>query len=121
MILWFSTTIHSAQLQDSHYKYDYTDVNQKWLGWRGVFYICYRNKNEIDKSHADRLLSSFNDNRTTNHWGVKVFPKYPKYSTSQSFTKEIENYLYNPELVYEKFPEWKPDLTPEIKKFLGDQ
>lgn len=120
MILWLSTTIHSAQTQEEHYSYDkYENTNQKWLGWRGVFYVCYRNKDEVDKKHIDRLQDSFENNRTTNHWGSKIFPKFPNFGTNQTFTDKITEYLNNPESVYTEIKDWKPTLSPRMSQLLG--
>lgn len=58
VILWLSSTVHSAKIQD---KGDET--------WRCVIYVCLRPKEECGgKSHAKRLRKCLEENRVTNHW-----------------------------------------------------
>lgn len=120
MIFWLSSTIHSASLQIKDYDYSHlTDINPKWLGWRGIFYVCHRPKNEIDGAHRDRLIRTFDRNRTTNHWGVKVFQDIPRAPPISRLHDDVRHYMKNPEDVY-KLDGWKPEKTDEIKSLLGE-
>jgi hypothetical protein len=120
MVFWLSNTIHSASLQIKDYDYSHlVDTNPKWLGWRGIFYICHRPKAEIDGEHRARLIKTFDTNRTTNHWGVKVFPDIPRNPPISKLHEDVRHYMKKPQDVY-KLDGWQPAKSDEIKSLLGE-
>ncbi len=114
-IVWASTVIHSARLQNAYMEPIPTD---KYLGWRGVVYVCYRPKEEFNKQEIATRLSAFNDNRVTNHWSLKIFDKKQgqSYYTPKK-CKAIEEMVNEPKKVYDKLG--KPILSAEQNKLLG--
>jgi hypothetical protein len=97
MILWFSSTVHSAMIQTKE-RATWANKNDPWADWRFVVYTCYRPKFECNVSHfsffsissviclpfvtyflksahAERLQTCLNENRVSNHSGDKIFPK----------------------------------------------
>lgn len=100
VILWLSTTIHSAKYAD---KKEDPDSNDVWKGWRGVLYICYRPTKEFTKVQLKRRSQNIEDNRTMNHWSTRTFPKNPvgRHAPSSSFHSEIAKLIENPELFYD--------------------
>ncbi len=108
-ILWSSSTIHSAKLQDGPCE----PSDDEWKGWRGVVYVCYRPKEEFTKLQLSKRAKIVEENRTTNHWGTKMFPKKPGYWRSQiEHHPAIEEMLKEPKIVYKNNP---PQLTQEQK------
>lgn len=67
LILWLSTTIHSARIQ-THKEFE-TKTNP-FYGWRGVVYICYHSKSSIkERNVIKQRYNAFLHNIGTNHWG----------------------------------------------------
>lgn len=75
-ILWTSSTIHSAVGQS---RVETPDVKDPWKGWRGVVYICYRPRDEMSKIALKKRAGHVESNRTTSHWGEKLFPKVTRW------------------------------------------
>ena len=111
MIFWFSSTIHSARIQAEHPR-PQPSISNPWNGWRGVIYVCYRPKEDVDGKHFKRLQKCINENRCTNHWGAKMFPT--SYFRKK-FSPRITEYLQNPLKVYEDYPELKPKWTEKLQ------
>ncbi len=76
IILWKSTTIHSAQRITKIPKPIQTD---KWYGWRGVVYVCMRPKKHFSNKELLVIKNAAIKGRTTNHWATKIFPKNSRY------------------------------------------
>lgn len=114
MILWFSSTVHSARLQSPPDTMKLVDG--KWKDWRGVIYTCLRPKDEIDIDHIFRLKSAYRSNRCTNHWGKKIFSTLPVTQKYTNYVPKIREFMKNPEKVYEIFPR---SLDPEWLKLIG--
>ena len=92
LILWRSTTIHSAQrIVESVVKIP----NDIWLGWRGVVYVCMRPKSHLTKTELTRLRKAATEGRTTNHWGTKIFPKNGRYKVDRG--EKLNKLHDNPE------------------------
>lgn len=72
LILWLSTTIHSAKLQD---RLEPIGVDDKYLGWRCVVYVCYRPKEEFTLENFYMRQQAFEHNLSTNHWGATSYIK----------------------------------------------
>eukprot|EP00730_Choanoeca_flexa_P018648 TRINITY_DN9078_c0_g1_i4.p1 TRINITY_DN9078_c0_g1~~TRINITY_DN9078_c0_g1_i4.p1 ORF type:complete len:343 (+),score=52.67 TRINITY_DN9078_c0_g1_i4:1178-2206(+) len=117
MILWLSSTVHSAQLQQRGAPIDATD---QWSEWRGVVYVCYRPKAEVDSRHTMKLQQCYYENRVSNHWGDKIFGK--ERGTRRRVkpkAKEMEELMEHPQRVYRKYPQLQQPLTPEVRALLG--
>lgn len=103
LIIWTSSTIHCAQLQ----------VEAKTP--RCIVYVSYRPREELDKRTINRRKKAFEENRVTNHWISKMFPKIslhvPKYD------EKMLDLVKNPQKLYDIFG--KPELTDEQLKLVG--
>lgn len=115
-IVWSSTLIHSAKLQD---KIELPSLTDKYLGWRGVVYVCYRPTSEFTSKEIKKRIDVYENNRTTNHWGTKMFPKTPggRYLYIDKRHSVIEEMIKDPLKVYQKIG--KPILNNEEKKLLN--
>lgn len=119
MILWFSSTIHSATLPDPKFSYaDYDNINPKWLGWRGVFYVCYRPSDDVDAKHKLNLRYNFYQNLTSNHRGDAAFTSRPLYIKKNTMTKKLYSYLGDPKSVFKEHPSLEPKPIPKIVNLL---
>jgi hypothetical protein len=60
MILWLSSTVHSAKLQDKHHGAAAVTAgaDARLRNWRCVVYVCFRPKEEVDDAHLERLQVS---------------------------------------------------------------
>lgn len=79
VIMWLSSLVHSAKYSDGPEPKSNKDV---WKGWRGVFYICYRPKNEFTKLQLKKIEKYTKEKRCMNHWSTKVFPKTERFKTN---------------------------------------
>ena len=79
LILWLSTTIHSARVQTI--RHSETPFNP-YNGWRGVVYVCYHLKFEIPSELIIQRYEAFIKNIGTNHWGQQENQKNLKDSYS---------------------------------------
>ncbi len=115
-IVWASSVVHSAKLQN---KCENPLPNDKYNGWRGVIYVCYRPKEEFTKAEIKKRIMVFEENRALNHWSTKMFGKKPgsRYLYDEKRHDQIELIIMNPKLVYSKIG--KPVLTDRQKKLIG--
>lgn len=115
-IVWASTLVHSAKLQD---KEEYPTNEDKYNGWRGVVYVCYRPKEEFTKAEISKRIKAFNENRVLNHWSTKMFGKKPgsRYLYLEKRHPVIETLINDPKATYIKMG--TPILTDEQKKLIG--
>lgn len=116
-IIWASTTIHSAKLEN---KPDGMEANKNlWENGRCVIYVCYRPRSDFTEQELRSRLSVVKDNRTTNHWGTHIFPKKPgrRFLKDISRHKLIEEYLDEPKKVYDKIG--YPKLNKEQLRLAG--
>jgi len=115
-IIWVSSVIHSARLQCGPAM---PTAKDKYRGWRGVIYVCYRPKREFSDAEIKRRQKVFNENRATNHWGTKMFGKKPgnRFGYVTERHPEIEKMINNPKIVYDKLG--APDLDNEQLELLG--
>ena len=104
VILWNSKTIHSAKYVDDPKIYD---SEKSWDGWRCVYYICQRPRTELTKRNLNTLRNAAMEGRTTNHWGIKMFPKKQRWDQK---CPEINQILENPEKLVQPLS--------ELQKFL---
>jgi ectoine hydroxylase-related dioxygenase (phytanoyl-CoA dioxygenase family) len=99
-ILWFSTTIHSAKHSD---KEESKIENDPWYGWRAVYYITYRPKNEFTQHQLKKRFLNAMNNRVMNHWTTKTFPVktglgfYP----TENYSPHIQKYINDPKKIFE--------------------
>jgi len=95
VILWLSSTVHSASHQDPG---DAT--------WRAVVYVCQRPKVDCKPDHYKRLKQCLETNRLTNHWGTRVFPKASRFFAldKSKYSPTVVALTENPALVYERLP-----------------
>lgn len=115
-IVWSSTLIHSAKIQD---KIEPPSLTNKYLGWRGVIYVCYRPKTDFTDKEIAKRINAFKENRTTNHWSTKIFPKTPggRYLYINKRHQIIEDMMKNPSKVYQILG--LPVLNNIQRKLLG--
>jgi hypothetical protein len=115
-IVWASSVIHSARLQCESI---IPTAKDKYRGWRGVIYVCYRPKQEFSSAEIKRRKKVFDENRVTNHWGTKMFGKKPgnRFGYVTPRHDEIEKMINNPKIVYDKLG--TPDLNDEQLELLG--
>lgn len=101
LIIWSSTTIHSAKLQDKAVK---TTNEDKWLGWRGIIYVSYRPRCDFKRNEIAKKKKVIEENRVLNHWGNKTFPLMPGggYQRFVERHEAIEELTKNPKLLYQK-------------------
>jgi len=109
-IIWASSLVHSARLQNGP---EYPKTNDRYFGWRGVIYVCYRPKNEFTKGQLKKRALSFEHNRVTNHWGTKMFGKKPgsRFLYNDPRHPIIEKMIANPAAVYKKIGQPEIDET----------
>src|SRR3989338_1995138 len=100
LIIWTSALIHSAKNPDYA---EQKKSDDPWLGWRGVVYICYRPKSEYSAIQLKKKTKYLVENRTMNHWSLKVFPVNPigRYMGSSKFHHTISKCLDDPKTVYD--------------------
>ena len=99
-ILWFSTTVHSAKHSE---KEEPKNKDDPWYGWRAVYYITYRPKNEFTQLQLKkRFLNSMN-NRVMNHWTTKTFPIISNmgFYPIENYNKNIQKYIKDPKKVFD--------------------
>jgi len=109
VILWSSSTIHSAMTQQKDVKaVDLFDSQREdpWADWRFIVYVCHRPKEDVTvrrKQHAERLQKCLEESRVTNHWGGRMFPKkpYQRFGNAKPKEETIEDLTNNPEKVRE--------------------
>lgn len=114
LILWWSTTLHSAMSKlhlrkKSQESQDETENNLKsnqilfnneiinlpytpnsndfWEGWRGVFYVCFRPLEDFSDEELDKIVEATSKNISMNHWGTWEFTTTSNYNFS---TKTIK-------------------------------
>ena len=69
LVLWDSRTIHcGAEALKTREKPNI----------RAIIYLCYMPKSIYSKTDFKKREKAFNELRTTNHWGNKLFPKTPR-------------------------------------------
>lgn len=112
VILWFSSTIHSAMHQSEDVELDEADPLSDW---RAVVYVCYRPKYEVDAAHFTRLQRCFAENRLTNHWGSRMFGKQLIFGPALELG--VQQFVDHPEKVYE-IDGLKPELTEEVRELI---
>lgn len=113
VILWFSSTIHSVMHQSEDVEHDEADPLSDL---RAVVYICYRPKFEVPKTHIARLQRCFAENRLTNHWGSRMFPKQLRFAPALEL--RMQEFVDHPEKVYE-IEGLKPELTEEVRSLIS--
>jgi hypothetical protein len=100
-IVWSSSLIHSAQHAS---KIENPCLDDKYLGWRAVVYVCYRPKEEMNEKDIEKRASTIANNRCTNHWSTKIFAKRPGMTWKLKYHPNIERLLNDPKLVYDISP-----------------
>jgi hypothetical protein len=102
VILWFSTTIHSARVQLPEDALRPKLLDNIFNGWRFVVYVCHRPKEDIKnrKTHSKRLRKCLKECRVTNHEGQRLFPKKVFYDRTIR-NSVLEEYVNNPEKMLE--------------------
>lgn len=115
-IVWASSVVHAAKLQNNC---ENPLPNDKYNGWRGVIYVCYRPKDEFTKAEIQKRIKVFEENRALNHWSTKMFSKKPgsRFLYSDKRHDLIELMIADPKLVYSKIG--KPVLTDTQKQLIG--
>ena len=104
VILWTSSTIHSAM---SSQKKEQPCKQDPWLGWRGVVYVCYRPFEEFSRKEIELLEDLLRTNRGTNHWATKVSAAKGAGARFQTQTETVKKLTQDPERAYEILG-WRP-------------
>lgn len=112
-IIWTSSTIHSATLQD---RPERPIASDPWNGWRHVVYICYRPRDEFSEKELRAKYQGFLDNKVSNHWSTLVFPKVSV--NGKDYVDKVKILCENPELVY-KIQGLEPVLSEEQSLMMG--
>ena len=107
VILWFSTTIHSAK---SICNKEVPTLDDPFKGWRGVVYVCYRPRSEFNEQQLFALQNCIEENIGTSHWAKPIMPCG---SNKVHPLPEMEKVIRNPKLVYDI-----TNFTPEKDCFL---
>ena len=115
IILWLSSTVHSARLQTA--EPPRPTPSDPYNGWRGVVYVCLRPQEDVDDEHIKRMEFAVKHNRCSNHWGERLFP----CKSRGKRVPEIRRYMANPVLVRKDFPELAPKMTPELLALIKRQ
>jgi hypothetical protein len=118
VILWLSSTIHSARTQlrpDGLVAGPAADAG-KFPNYRGVIYVCLRPRDEVGPEHIRRLKYCEVFNRQTNHWGEQVFSSFPPTRSSVAYTPKIRELATRPESTYSTIP---PERHPDYMRLLG--
>lgn len=99
-ILWFSTTIHSAKHSEKKETFTETDP---YLGYRCVYYITYRPKNEFTQKQIEKIQTNLENNRNMNHWNTRTFPicSNSGYFPKTNYHENIQVLINNPKKMYE--------------------
>lgn len=117
-IIWSSTLIHSARLPIREEKNNEFD---KWLGWRCIVYVSYRPKEEYSEHDLFMRQEAYLENRTTNHWGTKIFKKDPRLYSSKkkenNIHEKIKEIIKDPKILYKKII--YPNLNDDAETLLG--
>lgn len=103
VIIWTSSTIHCARLQS------------KPIGPRCVVYICYHINNELRKQDLLRSQKLYEENRVSNHWITRMFPK--TFMHIPNYDERMLSIIKNPLEVYNILG--KPELNEVQKKLCG--
>merc|ERR1712013_455710 len=107
VVLWFSSTIHSAMSSGVKEKATHADP---FKGWRGVVYVCYRPLQEFTAGELNVLEQCINGNKGTNHWATKVFTQpRGRNAFGLGLSENIEKYWNNRPWVYQDLG-FKPHL-----------
>lgn len=116
VIVWASTLIHSAKLQD---RIERPTRHDKYNGWRGVVYVCYRPREEFTEAQIKKRKLALVNNRHMNHWSLNLMNKKPGSFHLYQLDRhpEIKKFIDNPELVYDKIG--APVLTKRQKKLIS--
>jgi len=86
LVFWDSRTIHCGVEATKHRDHP---------NFRAVIYLCYIPKCLYSKKDRNKRIKIFEELRTTNHWGNKMFPKYPR-----TYGKELPTIkLINPPII----------------------
>jgi len=99
-ILWFSTTIHSARHSEKKETFNESDP---YLGYRCVYYITYRPKNEFTAKQLEKIQTNLQNNRNMNHWCTRTFPVLPNagFCPKDNYNTKIKEIIENPTKIYD--------------------
>ena len=115
MILWLSSTVHSARLQLKQLEEvqgKASTAGESLKGWRGAVYVCLQPQEDVPDAYFERVQKCLHENRTTNHWGEKIFGLHYRF---KEHSARVTAYLANPVKVFQDFPDLAPKMTPELK------
>jgi hypothetical protein len=96
VILWLSTTIHSAKIADKPPKNMLNQNPVKLLkeltGWRAVIYLCYIMSDTMTPEQKELRWSAMTNNRSMNHWCTAIWDNY----LAPSYNKDMMDLLKDP-------------------------
>lgn len=99
-ILWFSTTIHSAQSSSRREQFSSQEerVNDPFKGWRGVVYVCFRPIEDFTLVELERRNHALTRNRCMNHWSQR---ENPVRARPRAHCDKLEWFLQEPTRVWD--------------------
>lgn len=122
VILWTSSTVHSAMTQsEKPNEYQWVDEDP-WEDWRFVVYTCYRPKTDIirgRKQHAARLQKCVEESRVTNHWGSRMFPK-KQFRDATIREETLQDLVDNPEKVSSVVGKPSEEVAMRLKPLISE-
>lgn len=121
VILWLSSVIHSAVMASKESKRTQINPQEPWDQWRGVFYVCHRPKSEVSEEHIRQLQTAFKDNRTTNHWGNKLFATSlpTRFMSMTHYNETIQKYIKNPSAILKLEEVDAVEQTDNLNRLIG--
>lgn len=98
LILWFSSLLHSAVNKT---KYEQATSQDKYLGWRGVFYICHRPISDLSERQKLKMMENTKKNLNMNHWSDKTFGTQKFGPDAKNSHPKIQILMNHPEKFFE--------------------
>jgi len=104
LILWYSSVVHSAV---SKSRVEKKTSKDRWLGWRGVYYLCYRPTDEFTEKQLETRKENIRNNRSMTHLSIETVPEIrPFYECHEN----IRTLADDPKAFYQ-LTGWSPDVT----------
>ena len=103
MILWFSSTLHSAR---GRLRIEENSPVDRWNGWRGVYYLSYRPADEFRENEIENIKRNTNENLSMNHWSMKTFSPFRGLNKGEH--ENIAIFRADPKSFFDKFDGYQP-------------
>lgn len=102
VVLWLSSTIHSAMAPTTLFPLEEDPRSNGRL----VFYVCYRPFDEFSKIQRKSRVRALLENRGTPHWGDQLVSKNTlgRFGGHVQFSDKVNVFIENPERLYDMIP-----------------